>query len=827
MMWDRILQDRLAQMGWPDGISFSLEDMDFGEEILPKSPDQVIEAPLLPLRDMVMFPRMVAPLFVGRDRSIEAIEVANEEDATVIAVAQRDTDVIEPGPENLFTFGAEVEIGRMLRMPDGTISVLSQGLQRVQVVEYVHLEPYIRVRALPIYEAMEKTPLTEALMRAVLALFEKVVQLNRNLPEDAYVFAMNIDEPGWLADLIVQALELEVEERQEVLETLDTAERLQRVSVLLAKELDVLELEDRIHSQVQQELDRTQREYFLREQMKIIQSELGETDIYTQEVNALRERIAETDLPDEVRDRATKELDRLAAMPSMSPETGMIRTYVDWLIELPWKENTEDNLDVKHVEDVLESRHYGLPKAKERILEHIAVRRLAADKMRSPILCFVGPPGTGKTSLGQSIADALGRKFVRVSLGGVRDVAEIRGHRRTYIGSLPGRIIQTMRRAGTLNPLFMLDEVDKLGQDFRGDPAAALLEVLDPEQNHAFSDHYLEVPYDLSKVLFITTANILDPIPPALRDRMEVIEFPGYVDEEKLEIARRFLIPRQLEEHGLSEHPITFTDGALQTIIREYTYEAGVRNLERQIASIYRKIARRLAEGNSTRRRITARSLTRYLGPPQFIHDQAGERDEIGTATGVAWTEAGGDLMPVEVVLMPGKGNLMLTGQLGEVMQESAQAALSYTRSRSKELDIESDVFDKTDIHIHLPEGAIPKDGPSAGITIVTALVSAFTGRAVRHDVGMTGEITLRGRVLPVGGLKEKMLTAHRAGLKTIIIPKRNKKDLVEIPRRVKRGINIVLTEKMDDVITEALLPNREMDTLRSRHSKSRRARSN
>jgi ATP-dependent Lon protease len=806
MVWDREFQDWWSQMGWPQGMPFSLEDMDFDEEGLHQSPDEVIEAPLLPLRDMVMFPRMVTPLFVGRDRSIEAIEVANTRGEPLITVAQRDTEVLEPGPEDLFTFGTEVDIGRTLRLPDGTISILSQGLQRVQVVEYIHLEPYIRVRALPVFEAAEKTALTEALMRAVLALFEKVVQLNRNLPEDVYVFAMNVDDPGWLADLIAQALDLEVADRQEVLETLDVAARLQRISVLLAKELDVLELEDHIQSQVQQELDKTQREYFLREQMKVIQTELGESDIYTQEVNELRERVAQLDLPDEARARADKELDRLASMPPMSPETGIIRTYLDWLTELPWSDTTEDNLDVKHAEEVLESRHYGLPKAKERILEYIAVRRLAADKMRSPILCFVGPPGTGKTSLGQSIAEALGRQFVRVSLGGVRDEAEIRGHRRTYIGSLPGRIIQTMRRAGTINPLFMLDEVDKLGLDFRGDPASALLEVLDPEQNHAFSDHYLEVPYDLSKVLFITTANVLDPVPPALQDRMEVIEFPGYVDEEKLEIACRFLIPRQLDEHGLHDMPFTFTDGALRGIIREYTYEAGVRNLERKIAGICRKVARRVAEGGSPPRHITARSLARYLGPPQFLDGLQEEEDGIGVAMGVAWTEAGGDLMPVEVVLMPGKGNLMLTGQLGDVLQESAQAALSYTRSRSEDLDIDADLFDKTDVHIHLPEGAIHKDGPSAGITIATALISAFTDRYVRHDVGMTGEITLRGRVLPVGGLKEKMLTAYRTGLKTVVIPKRNKKDLAEIPQRVKRGVRIVLVEHMDEVLMETLV---------------------
>jgi len=802
--------DLWANIGWPQGMSFSMDDLDDLEmsiRNLQTSADGVIEAPLLPLRDMVMFPRMVTPLFIGRDFSIEAIETAIEQDETVIAVAQRDAEVPDPEPEDLFTIGTEIDIGRMLRIPDGSVSVLSQGIQRVQIVEYVHLEPYIRVRALPIYSEEDKSPLTEALMRAVLALFEKIVQLNRNLPEDAYVFAMNVDDPGWLADLMSQALDLEVAERQEILETVSISERLQRVSVLLAKELDVLELEDRIHSQVQQELDRTQREYFLREQMKIIQNELGEGDIYTQEANELRERIAEMELPEEVRAQAEKELDRLNAMPPMSPETGIIRTYLDWLVELPWTEMSTDNMDIRHVEEVLESRHYGLPKAKERILEYIAVRHLAGEKMRSPILCFVGPPGTGKTSLGRSIAEALGREFVRVSLGGVRDEAEIRGHRRTYIGALPGRIIQTMRRAGTINPLFMLDEVDKLGLDFRGDPASALLEVLDPEQNYAFSDHYLEVPYDLSKVLFITTANILDPIPPALQDRMEVIEFPGYVDEEKIEIARRFLIPRQLEEHGLAETPIEFTDSALRAIIREYTYEAGVRNLERNIAQICRKIARRLAEGKKIPHRVTSRSLQRYLGPPQFILRMAEEEDSVGVATGVAWTEAGGDLMLVEVALMLGKGNLQLTGQLGEVLRESAQAALSYARSRSNEFEIETDMFEQYDIHIHLPEGAIPKDGPSAGITITTALISAFTGRPVRHDVGMTGEITLRGRVLPVGGIREKLLTAHRSGLKTMVIPKQNEKDLVDVPRRIKRAIRIVLVKRMEEVLQEALLP--------------------
>jgi len=806
-MYSREFQDWWSQVGWSQGMPFSLDDVDFDDEPLHDPADGVIEAPLLPLRDLVMFPRMVTPLFVGRDRSREAFEVASENGEPLITVAQRDGEVMDPEPEDLFTFGTEVTIGRKLRMPDGTISMLGQGLQRLQIVEYVHLEPYIRVRAIPIYETPEKTPFTEALMRAVLALFEKVVQLNRTLPEDVYVFAMNIEEPGWLADLITQVLDLEVDERQKVLETLDPAARLQHVSVLLAKELDVLELEDRIHAQVQQEVDKSQREYFLREQMKVIQSELGEADAYTQEINEIRDKVAEMDIPEEVREQANKELDRLEAMPPMSPETGMIRTYLDWLIELPWSDATEDNLDVKHADGVLESRHYGLPKAKERILEYIAVRRLAADKMRSPILCFVGPPGTGKTSLGQSIAEALGREFVRLSLGGVRDEAEIRGHRRTYIGSLPGRIIQTMRRAGTINPLFMLDEVDKMGRDFRGDPSAALLEVLDPEQNYAFSDHYLELPYDLSKVLFITTANILDPIPPALQDRMEVIRFPGYTDEEKTEIARRFLIPRQLEEHGLEDNSIIFADETLQCLIREYTYEAGVRNLEREIANVCRKIARRLAEEETPPQQITADMLDDFLGPPKFAYSKIEDQDRVGLATGVAWTEAGGELMPIEVALMPGDGKLLLTGQLGEIMQESAQAALSYTRSHSERLDINPEAFDENDIHIHMLEGAIPKDGPSAGITIATAIISALTNRAVRRDVGMTGEITLRGRVLVIGGLKEKVLAAHRAGFKTLIMPKRNEKDLVEIPESVQQDLDIVMVEQMDEVLAKALLP--------------------
>jgi len=697
-----------------------------------------------------------------------------------------------------------------VRLPDGTTSILAQGKQRVAVLDYVQSTPYLIASVRPIIEPSDKNLATEALMRAVLALFEKCVQLSHTIPEDTYVFAMNVDEPGWLADMVASTLELDIDERQSILETIDPSVRLQRLSIMLAKELDVLELENRIHTQVQQEVDRSQREYFLREQMKAIQNELGEGDAFTQEVNELREKITTSDMPDEVRGKAEKELERLAAMPPMTPETGIIRTYLDWLLELPWGAATEDNMDIVVAAQALEKSHYGLSQAKERILEYIAVRKLAADKMRSPILCFVGPPGTGKTSLGKSIADALGRKFVRVSLGGIRDEAEIRGHRRTYIGALPGRIIQTMRRAETVNPLFMLDEIDKVGIDFRGDPSAALLEVLDPEQNFAFSDHYLEVPYDLSRVMFITTANLLDPVPPALRDRMEVIEFPGYIEEEKLHIARHFLIPRQLEENGLSERRLRFSDAALKSIVREYTYEAGVRNLEREIANICRKVARRVAEDKRAPNNITSQSLVKFLGPPHYTFGIAEREDEVGVATGVAWTAGGGDLMPVEVTLMEGKGTLLLTGQLGEVMQESAQAALSYTRSHAKELGIKNKKcdFDRLDIHIHIPEGAIPKDGPSAGITIATALISALTGRPVRRDVAMTGEITLRGKILPIGGFKEKMLAAHRAGLRVVLVPKENRKDLVELPKKAKRDLKFIFVEHMDEVLAESLLPS-------------------
>jgi ATP-dependent Lon protease len=770
--------------------------------------DGLIECPALPLRDMVLFPRMVTPLLVGREKSLAAIAAANTNHETVITLAQMDPQNSDPDPDDLYQTGCEVAVGRMLRMPDGSTSVMAQGRRRVEIVEFIQTEPYYRVKARVIYEPAGKALETEALMRAVLALFEKVVNLNRSIPEEAYVYAMNVDEAGWLADLVTSTLKVDVADAQTVLEIAEPAERLQRVSVLLGKELDVLELEDQINSQVQSEVDKSQREYYLREKMKAIQTELGEGDVWTQDLNDLREKLLTAALPEEANKAALKELERLQQMPPMSPETGIIRTYLDWLLDLPWHTVTEDNLDIRHAKQLLDDEHFGLPKAKDRILEYMAVRSLAKDKMRSPILCFVGPPGTGKTSLGHSIADALGRKFVRVSLGGVRDEAEIRGHRRTYIGALPGRILQTMRRAGTINPLIMLDEIDKLSQDFRGDPSAALLEVLDPEQNNAFLDHYLDVTYDLSKVLFVTTANYLGPLPPALLDRLEVIEFSGYVEEEKLEIARRFILPRQVTENGLEDENLEFTDGALKAMVREYTFEAGVRNLEREIANVCRKIARRKAEHQTLPRRIMPAALHKYLGPPQYNPLETERTDQEGLANGLAWTEGGGDTIVIEVNLLKGKGGMQITGQVGEVMQESAQAALSYVRSQSRLLGVDDNRFEKTDIHIHVPEGGIPKDGPSAGVTIATALASAFTGRKIRRDVAMTGEITLRGRVLPVGGIKEKLLAAHRAGFKIIVLPRKNEKDLVDIPKNIRRELKLILADSMEEVMDTALAPS-------------------
>lgn len=780
-------------------------------------PDGLIEAAVLPLRDVVIFPRMVSPIFIGRETSLQAIREAQRKEQTVIGLTQRDPEMDNPGPEDFLPVGVEMAVGRLLQMPDGSHSALVQGRRRVEIVEFVRTTPYFKVKARVVHEPTTADRQTQALMRSALDLFERCVQLDRSIPEEAHLFALNISEPGWLADMIATSLSLNQEARQSLLLMLDPRARLQQLINFLAQEVDVLELEDEIHARVQNEVDRSQREFYLREQMRQIQNELGEGDIFTRDIAELKQRVEAANLPEEPKAVALREIERLGQMPPMAPEVGIIRSYIDWILELPWNVVTPDNLDVKNAARILDRDHYGLKKAKERILEYIAVRSLKPKKERQPILCFVGPPGTGKTSLGRSIAEALGRKFVRVSLGGVRDEAEIRGHRRTYIGALPGRIIQTMRRAGTSNPLFMLDEIDKLYSDFRGDPASAMLEVLDPEQNHAFSDHYLELPFDLSRVMFVTTANTLSTIPPALLDRMEVIEFPGYIEEEKMEIARRYLIPRQLEENGVDDLGITFDDAALHRIIREYTYEAGVRNLEREIGRICRKIARLKAEGKKYPTVVTADLIEKFLGPPQVIPPEAELRDEVGVATSLAWTETGGEIMPVEVAVLEGKGSLQMTGQMGEVMQESAQAALTYIKSRAALFNIDFDVFERMDIHVHMPEGAIPKDGPSAGITIATAIISALTGRPVYRHVGMTGEITLRGRVLPIGGVREKVLAAHRAGLKTVILPEKNLKDLVDLPKAVRSDLKIVPVTHMDQVLEVALSPEVVIDPPRPR----------
>ncbi|MEJ5241808.1 MAG: endopeptidase La [Anaerolineales bacterium] len=759
------------------------------------------------LAQEIVFPRMVSPIFIWDQTTRRAIQAAQSRNQTVILLYRSETPVSESQLtlKDFLPVGVEAAIGRLVEMPDGASSALAQARRRVEILAVLQVQPYLRVRARVISEAVPMTRQTQALMRTALDLFERCVQLDRSIPEEAHAFAINISEPGWLADMLTTAMSFNEEIRREMLLISDPNERLMRLNRHLAEEVNVLELEDEIHTRVQSEVDRAQREMYLREQMRQIQNELGEGDLWTRELNELRQRIEAAHLPPEPKKVALHEVERLQQMPPMSPEVGMIRTYIDWILELPWTKVTEDKLDVRRAAKILDRDHYGLRKAKERILEYIAVRSLKPKKNRQPILCFVGPPGTGKTSFGRSIAQALGRVFVRVSLGGVRDEAEIRGHRRTYIGALPGRILQTMRRAGVANPLFMLDEIDKLGSDFRGDPAAALLEVLDPEQNHAFSDHYLEIPFDLSKVMFITTANTLATIPPALLDRLEVIEFPGYIEEEKIEIARRYLIPRQMEENGIQDLKVEFDIEALKRIIREYTYEAGVRNLEREIGHICRKIARLKAEGKPYPERITPDLIEKFLDPPQYFPPEAERRDEVGVAQSLAWTENGGEVMVVEVAVLDGKGNLQMTGQLGEVMQESCQAALTYVKSRAAAFGIDYEVFDRMDIHIHLPEGAIPKDGPSAGITIATAMLSALTGRPVYHTVGMTGEITLRGRVLPIGGTREKVLAAHRAGLKTVILPEKNLKDLVDIPKAVRTDLKIVPVRHMDEVLKIAL----------------------
>jgi ATP-dependent Lon protease len=760
--------------------------------------------PLLPRRRGVLFPSAAGPILVGRATSIAAVDEATRRGYNLAVVTQRDPELTEIDIDDIYPIATEAVIERALRLPDGSTQVWVHGQRRLRIEEIVATEPYYLVRVTPVVENESRPIATEALMRAVLAQFERVVRLSPALSDEAHVMALNIEKPGWLADFIAASLDLDDTEAQAVLGALDPAERLARVNSILARELDVLELQSQIHTQVQDEVDRSQREYFLREQLKAIQKELGELDPQARDVAALRERIATAGLPAPVLEKAEDELRRLEQLPSMAPESGIIRGYIEWLAALPWQERTTDDTDLRRAAAVLDRNHYGLEQVKERILEYIAVLRLAGDRRRSPTLCFSGPPGVGKTSLGRAIAEALGRKFVRISLGGVRDEAEIRGHRRTYVGAMPGRLIHALRQAGVVNPVVVLDEIDKLGTDFRGDPTAALLEVLDPEQNHAFVDHYLDVPYDLSQVLFITTANRLDTILPALRDRLEVIALPGYSEDEKLHIVRRHLLPRQLAEHGLPEGALTLSDRAVLKIIREYTDEAGVRGLEREIGRICRKIARRVAEGQTAPAPLRVSAIAELLGPQRHFWGVAEEHDEVGVATGVAWTEMGGDTLAIEVLLMPGKGDLILTGQLGEVMRESAQAALSYARARARDLGISAPVIDKQDIHLHVPAGGIPKDGPSAGIAIATALISALSGRPVDRSVAMTGEITLRGRVLPVGGIREKVLAAHRAGITTFVLPARNRADLDEVPATVRRALRFVFVNEMSEVLAAA-----------------------
>jgi len=762
-------------------------------------------SPAFVLKDIVVFPKMISPIFLSDENSPKAVETVHDQNLTAIALFLSDEEVEGDYKSQFLPIGMELAVGRLITIQDGNYSALVQGRRRVEILRIIEKEPYMIVEARLKLDQFQMTRQLTALMRTARSQFENCVELNSSLPEEAHLFSMNINDPGWLADMIATSLSLTNDIRKTLMVMTHPVERLKKINQLLAEELEVLELEDEIQTQVQTEVNRSHREYYLREQMKAIQSELGEGDIWVQEILDIREKINKKGLPETAKKQAKRELQRLQQMPALAPEVGIIRSYLDWLLEMPWQESTQDNLDVIHTKDVLERDHYGLKKAKDRIIEYIAIRNLKPKRLRQPILCFVGPPGTGKTSLGKSIACAIGRKFVRVSLGGVRDEAEIRGHRRTYIGAMPGRIIQTMRRVGTNNPLFMLDEIDKLGADFRGDPSSALLEVLDPEQNNSFSDHYLEVSYDLSKVIFITTANSLSTIPPALLDRMEVIRFSGYIEEEKLEIAKRFLIPRQFEETGLQDEGISFYEQALLKIIREYTYEAGVRNFEREIGRVLRKIARLKTENKDYPKRITQQAIRRFLGPRQFFQNEAEGEDEVGVATALAWTENGGEIMPVEVLILEGKGNLQITGQVGDVMQESAQAALSYVKSRADMLNIEKTRFENVDVHLHVPEGAIPKDGPSAGITITTALISAFTNRPSYHLVGMTGEITLRGRVLPVGGIREKVLASHRAGLKKVIFPEYNEKDLEDVPKDILKEMELITVKHMDEVLPVAL----------------------
>ncbi len=764
-----------------------------------------IQVPLMPLRGIIIFPTMVVHLDVGREKSIHALEQAMMEDALIFLTTQKEITIDDPVEDDIYEMGTLSKVKQMLKLPNGTFRVLVEGIVRGKIEKYLTTDEFFSVEINTFKDSEEKDLEDEALMRTALDLFEQYLKMSKKISAEAFATVQDIDEPGRLADIITSYLPLKLKEKQEILETIYIKKRLSRVVEILNNEKEVLLLERKIGQRVRRSIERTQKEYYLREQMKAIQKELGEKDGKDGEIEELREKIKAAKMPEHVEKTALKELDRYEKVPAASAESSVIRTYLDWLIALPWTKETKDDLDINKAKRILDEDHYGLEKVKERVLEYLAVQKLT-NSLKGPILCLVGPPGVGKTSLAKSIARSLNRKFIRVSLGGVRDESEIRGHRRTYVGAMPGRIIQGMRRAGTINPVFLLDEIDKLSGDFRGDPASALLEVLDPEQNKNFSDHYIEEPYDLSKVMFIATANNLATIPEPLRDRMEIITISGYTEYEKLHIARDYLIEKQIKQHGLTKQQLQIRDQALIDIIRYYTREAGVRSLERQIAAICRKTARIITSGEKKRVIVTEKNLEEFLGKWKFRYGMMEQEDQVGVATGLAYTPYGGDTLQIEVALAPGKGKLVLTGKLGDVMKESAQAALSYVRSSAEKLGIDSDFYEKYDIHIHVPEGAVPKDGPSAGITITTALVSALTGKPVRKEIGMTGEVTLRGRVLAIGGLKEKTLSAHRAGLTKIIFPKDNEKDLDDIPESVRDQLTFIPVSHVDEVLNEALV---------------------
>ncbi|WP_419885087.1 endopeptidase La [Paenibacillus sp. B-A-8] len=761
--------------------------------------------PLLPLRGLLVYPSMVLHLDVGREKSVRALEKAMVEDNLILLCSQSEVNIEEPGQDDIFRVGTVANVRQMLKLPNGTIRVLVEGVERAEIINYIDNDEYYEVMARELPEEEDSDQECDALMRTVLNQFEHYITLSKKVTPETLAAVSDIEEPGRLADVITSHLSLKIKDKQEILETIDVSKRLEKLLDILNNEREVLELERKINQRVKKQMEKTQKEYYLREQMKAIQKELGEKEGRVGEAEELRTLMEEKNLPERVKEKMEKEIDRLEKMPVSSAEGGVIRNYVDWLLGLPWNEQTEDDLDIKKAEQVLDEDHYGLEKPKERVLEYLAVQQLVK-KLKGPILCLVGPPGVGKTSLARSIARSLNRKFVRISLGGVRDEAEIRGHRRTYVGAMPGRIIQGMKTAGTINPVILLDEIDKMAADFRGDPSSALLEVLDPEQNNTFSDHFVELPFDLSNVMFVTTANVVHNIPRPLLDRMEMLFIPGYTELEKLQIGSRYLLPKQKKNHGLAEDQLIIEDDSLLRIVREYTRESGVRNLEQQIAALCRKAAKQIVSKEKESVVILPDDIKDYLGASKYRYGMAELEDQIGTVTGLAWTEVGGDTLLIEVTVVQGTGKLTLTGQLGDVMKESAQAAFSYTRSKAEELGLQPDFYEKIDIHIHIPEGAIPKDGPSAGITIATALISALTKRYVSKDVAMTGEITLRGRVLPIGGLKEKSLAAHRAGYKKILLPKDNERDLKEIPESVRNDVEFIPVSTMDQVLHHALV---------------------